>query len=238
VAAVDFPDPLGPAIIIAWGGVGTTDRCTVILVNSPAFLQNNMLNTNKFNMISAAITLLVLGEVKTARDVTNLPFPTGKVSGKLFGLPFMPTKVLIKPLSNASCKINGKVVDSAPTYALKFRTGKEFFADQEVSVWFTIDAKDKLSNLVLKRKPFKFTDPKNDSFVWKGKTRNIGMGPTTIFITQDKPTSKSSSDMNMFSVRIVFGVQKGQTIPGKILLESTDRKAILAGTFTAQFEKY
>lgn len=188
-------------------------------------------------MFAFTAILLTHTDVVPARDVTKLPFPVTKVSGKLFGLPFTPDKVTINQLGNASLKIKGKVVDSAPTYALKFRTGKEFFADQGVAVWFTIDAKDKLSNLVLTRRPRQFMDPDDDTFTWKGKKRNVGMGPTAIFLSQDKPTSKSSTHMNIYSVKIVFGVQKGKTVPGKILLESPDRKAILAGTFTAQITK-
>lgn len=184
-------------------------------------------------MSGLVVALCMAGETKTlAPDVTKTPFPKQSVQGKIFGNEFVPTQVIVR--RQGEQKITGPGADRSIQYSVTFRTGKDFFADQEISLWVSIDPKDKFESLNLVEKPHRFFDKEGEKdFMWKGKKRNVGMGITSAFLTLSKPKNSSEIYSERFSARLALGKRNGSKIPGSIILVLPDKAGFIAGNFTA-----
>jgi hypothetical protein len=169
-----------------------------------------------------------------SKDVSNSPFMTNKVKGELYRKPFIPNKVEVKKIGIQKVTSFGKT-DKSMQWAIKFRNGTDFFADQEIAIWVSIDVNEKLDGLSFKEKPHRFMEDSGSDFMWKGKERNVGMGITSVFLSRKDNMSGDNIVSDRFSARISFGKQVGKQIPGKIVLAMPDGKGYLSGTFTAVF---
>lgn len=190
-------------------------------------------------MIELLSSLVLLsGDAKiVGKDVLPIPFSNRPVGGRLFGSSFIPDQVILKKLGESTMSSGGKVSDRGQSYQLIFRTGKDFYADQEVQIWFTLDPKEPVSNLKLTRLPKRASEQPWEIFNYKGKKRSIGMGITTIFADSSKPKSMNTSYSFEFGCKLHFGATKSNQMPGKIILSLPDRAGAIEGNFNAKIEK-
>jgi hypothetical protein len=132
-------------------------------------------------------------------DVAKLSLPDTPVAGKVGGQEFKPDKVEFK---------NNNLV---------FRTGKEFFADQEVEIW--LSDFESFEGLNIEVKP-------GQGFL---KTPQIHM-------SAKKPGGNlpdTQMFMEKYAMKLEFGKPEGGKLPGKIHLCLPDKdQSYLAGAFS------
>lgn len=186
-------------------------------------------------MVAALVALVMSPGVP---DVSQRPIPNQPVSGKLNRASFRPDRIELQRLGINKATENGKVVDEAQAFVLRFRTGKDFFADQEITVWFTLDRGQAVDGRVLTVTPVEF-----GSEAWqRARERqrpgtSVARGISGIHASFKKPgRDMPDTDMHMdkFSARLEFGKRQGSVVPGKIHLRLPDPAgSTLAGTFRA-----
>ena len=140
-------------------------------------------------------------------DLEKMTFPQARAVGKLGGKPFQPDRV----------EFQGGI--------LRLRTGKEFFADQEVQLFFFLPSKE-VSHLVGKKFHVK-------------PTQQPGEG-TTVHVhasvkKEGENVPKTEMYLDKFALKVEFDELKDDQLPGRIYLSLPDQdKSLLAGTFVAE----
>src|SRR3569832_1631335 len=98
------------------------------------------------------VVLMALGSVATVcaaqlpgwqRDVSHAKIPAGPAKGSIAGAPFVVDRAEVNVLGLNTASGHGKVADKARAYNLILRRGMDFFADQEIMIFFTTDPKRK-----------------------------------------------------------------------------------------------
>jgi hypothetical protein len=164
--------------------------------------------------------------------------PAGSSTGSVDGRGFRPTEVKLKKLGVNSASMSGKVLDEAQAYILEFRTGRDFFPDQAIEIWFAIDKGASLQNRQIVCKPFKFgTEGYRKQHYIPTKSACVARGITGVNFGARRGT-ESMPNMEMVNEEIscvlTFGRSQGQRIAGTVELKLPNHpKTWLKGAFVA-----
>ena len=137
--------------------------------------------------------------------LAGVEIPSSPVTGRIQGQPFNMEKVTLEGSW------------------LKFREGKDFFADREMDVVVFEDDPTKLSGRT-------FTVP----------TKEFGSHPHIWMKWKEAggDVPKQRNFMDRYALRLEFGALSGGKLPGKIYLCVPDKeKSFVAGTFEAQVKQ-
>jgi len=136
-------------------------------------------------------------------DLAKMKIPDAKASGKMHGIDFVPDKVELT---------NG---------ILKFRQGKEFFADVELSIFMLLSAGETVAG---------------KSYRINSSDSATGFGNPQIHMDwkpKGEQVPKTGFNFENYAMVLEFGKAEDGAIPGRIYVCLTDAsKSYLAGTFT------
>lgn len=160
-----------------------------------------------------------------------------RVTGRLFNAPFNPTQVEVNVLGRASIKNPGKA-EHAETVHIHFRTGKDFFPDQEILLMMQLPQGTQISNLRWVQPPVEFgTEAYRKQFYPKGN--NLAWGVVGAHYSRKQP-GKSTPTTEMSRVvgaSIAFGPVQNGRVSGHVDVRIDGGKAVLKGRFVATVKK-
>lgn len=161
------------------------------------------------------------------------------VSGHLVNRPFKPTQVWLKKLGpNTVSDQSGRVVDKADGYILEFRTGEDFFANETLEVWFSLNSNAKVVPLNLKSASVKFgTDAYRRQHYKRDGSSCVARGVTSVSYGYRK-NGESMPDLEMvmdeIGCQLSLKAGPGGSYSGSIDLRLPRHpKVWIKGSFTA-----
>lgn len=138
------------------------------------------------------------------------------VTGTIAGVAFKPDRYEILVMGPSTTKINNKVVDSADTYSLNLAKGKEFWPDQEVKIYFTIDKGRGLDNLVMRSNGPKFGSDAYRTEKGYDRGKSVGRGIGTVFVDLKQGNKDMPSNMGMHNEGVRTEFAFGKVVNGKV----------------------
>lgn len=162
----------------------------------------------------------------------------GPVKGTLLGRPFQPDKVTLTWLGPASVTLNDGKREEAETYHLKFRNGREFFADQEIVVVLQLPRGTKPSQIRWAQRALKFgTEEYRNQHYPNGNS--VGHGAIGTFLSELDRSRRRPETVNQsdgIQVRLAIASSNRGALSGQIELVIPSRNTRLAGSFRAELQ--
>lgn len=191
-------------------------------------------------MITAWTGLAVLALQGTAADVRQTPFPTGPVSGRVFGERFRCTKAVVHYSGSSSTRAEGRGSDAVAFFHVDFHDEVTGGRRRDVQVRIAVDLDATLEGRTIAWRPVADDAPEDrvqKTLVTNGLRIARGIRWVSIDTFPVGGGYATSVDFKeKFSVRLAFGRSKNGTIPGKVVLSIPDaHNSWVAGSFLAEY---
>jgi len=162
-------------------------------------------------------------------DATTAQFPNRAASGTVHGSRFEMQRAEIT--GGETKGADGKPYDHG-TYFIHLRSGKEFFADKEFTIFVATKLGEKLDG-----KAYTLKIGGNFAQTVKVKVGNVTypaiQGVHMSYTVPGKSLPETEMFMDKATLRLEFGRSSGGKLPGRIYLCVQDKaKSFVAGTFT------